>query len=86
MNGHAEYDKYGKDIVCSAASSIIVGGINAIAEFGYLNKISYQVKSGKARLKVLNHDDQLDIIIKTIYYQLITIQESYPDYIQIQEV
>ena len=56
MQGHAEYDQYGKDIVCSAASTIIIGGINAIAQLGYLSFISYKVDAGDVELeiKILN--------------------------------
>jgi uncharacterized protein len=54
MHGHAEYDQYGKDIVCSAASTIIIGGINAIAQLGYLSFISYKVDAGDVELKINN--------------------------------
>ena len=30
VSGHANYDKYGKDIVCAGLSAIVTGGINAI--------------------------------------------------------
>ena len=30
FHGHAEFNKYGKDIVCAAASSIVITSINAI--------------------------------------------------------
>ncbi len=30
MTGHAMYDEYGKDIVCAAASSIVITTVNAI--------------------------------------------------------
>ncbi len=31
--GHAEYDDYGKDIVCSAVSMLVINTINSIEEF-----------------------------------------------------
>ena len=31
--GHANYDDYGKDIVCAAASSIVLTSVEAIASF-----------------------------------------------------
>ena len=42
MLGHAMYDDYGKDIVCSAASSIVTTTVNGILS---LNKgsLSYMV-------------------------------------------
>ena len=83
MHGHAEYDQYGKDIVCSAASTIIIGGINAIAQLGYLSFISYKVDE----LKINNTEcAELQIILNTLLVQFQSIEESYPKYIQVQEV
>lgn len=87
MHGHAQYDEYGKDIVCSAASTIIIGGINAIAKLGYLSFISYKVEAGDVELKINNTKNfELQIILKTILIQFQSIEESYPKYIQVQEV
>ena len=30
VSGHANYDKYGKDIVCAGVSAVVTGGINAL--------------------------------------------------------
>ena len=54
MHGHADYDQYGKDIVCSAASTIIIGGINAIAKLGFISFISYSVDTGDVEVKINN--------------------------------
>ena len=87
MHGHAEYDQYGKDIVCSAASTIIIGGINAIAQLGYLSFISYKVDAGDVELKIKNTKcAELQIILNTLLVQFQSIEESYPKYIQVQEV
>ena len=86
MQGHAEYDQYGKDIVCSAASTII-GGINAIAQLGYLSFISYKVDAGDVELEINNTEcAELQIILNTLLVQFQSIEESYPKYIQVQEV
>ena len=85
--GHAEYDQYGKDIVCSAASTIIIGGINAIAQLGYLSFISYKVDAGDVELEINNTEcTELQIILNTLLVQFQSIEESYPKYIQVQEV
>ena len=87
MHGHAEYDQYGKDIVCSAASTIIIGGINAIAQLGYLSFISYNVVAGDVELKINNTESaELQIILNTLLVQFLSIEEEYPKYIQVQEV
>lgn len=85
MHGHAEYDQYGKDIVCSAASTIIIGGINAIAQLGYLSFISYKVDAGDVELKINNTEcAELQIILNTLLVQFQSIEESYPKYIQVR--
>ena len=86
MQGHAEYDQYGKDIVCSAASTIIIGGINAIAQLGYLSFISYKVDAGDVELEINTECAELQIILNTLLVQFQSIEESYPKYIQVQEV
>lgn len=86
MKGHAEYDQYGKDIVCSAASAIIIGGINAIAKLGFLEYISYNVEAGNVKLDVIEFNCDLNIVCETMEIQLLSIAESYPKYIQVQEV
>ena len=87
MQGHAEYDQYGKDIVCSAASTIIIGGINAIAKLGFISFISYNVDAGNVEVKINNTDiNELQVILETLVVQFMSIEESYPKYIQVQEV
>ena len=87
MHGHADYAQYGKDIVCSAASTIIIGGINAIAKLGFISFISYSVDAGDVELKINNTKcAELQIILNTLVVQFQSIEESYPKYIQVQEV
>ena len=87
MHGHADYAQYGKDIVCSAASTIIIGGINAIAKLGFISFISYNVDAGDVELKINNTKNaELQIILETLVIQFKSIEESYPKYIQVQEV
>ena len=87
MQGHADYDRYGKDIVCSAASTIIIGGINAIAKLGYIGFISYNVDAGDVEVKINDTKiENLQIILETLVIQFLSIEESYPKYITVQEV
>ena len=45
--GHANFDEYGKDIVCAAASSIVITSVEAIASFDIS---SIDVKETKDKL------------------------------------
>ena len=86
-SGHALFDQYGKDIVCAGVSSILIGGLNAIDHFKMIDLCNYQVEPGKVDIIIkdcLNHE--LQVILETLVVQMKTIQESYSNYISIQEV
>lgn len=85
--GHAEYADHGEDLVCSAASIVQIGGINAIAKLGYIGIISYKVDAGDVEVKINNTDVmELQMILETILAQYESIAEEYPQYITVQEV
>src|SRR5699024_10743152 len=86
MSGHADFDEYGKDIVCDGASSIVFGNVNAIISMtdadpereldddgGYLQF------SGESP-----NDEKMQTTIKAIKISLKTIEEEYNDYIRIE--
>ena len=64
--GHAGYDTYGKDIVCSAISSIITGGFNALND---LDKFDISLNSGEALL--LSKSFFHSVPIPSLHYQQI---------------
>ncbi len=83
--GHAEFDKIGSDIVCSAISSVIVGGLNAIDN---TKDFDISIKSGNVKcLKKKDKNISLNdkVVLKTIRIQLETIKESRPKNISIRE-
>lgn len=82
VSGHANYDDYGKDIVCAGVSAIVTGGINSIEELNELKNIKLIQESNKLGLEVVKNNDKLQTIIQTIYYQLKTIEESYKNFIK----
>ena len=84
ITGHANYDEYGKDIVCSATSSIVITTINAILLFdeGY---IDYKEEKDKFTIKVNKHDDILEKLITNMLNMLKELQNDYPNYIKIKE-
>lgn len=83
MNGHANYDDYGKDIVCAAASSIVITTINAILE---INKdwIDYSLKDELAII-VKEENEILNKLIKNMVNMLKELEENYQKNIIIKE-
>ncbi len=54
---------------------------------GYLSFISYKVDAGDVELEINNTEcTELQIILNTLLVQFQSIEESYPKYIQVQEV
>lgn len=81
VQGHADYEQYGKDIVCASVSSILTGGFNSFSDYE-IEEI--KLEEGYAYIAVKNENDAL-IKLEVIITQLRTIQEAYPNYISINE-
>lgn len=79
FRGHALYDEYGKDIVCSAVSSIVITTINGI--YSIDNKaISYN--ENPLIIKVLKDDETTHKLINNMLSLLKELEHDYPDNIK----
>ena len=81
VSGHANYDQYGKDIVCAGVSAVVTGGINALES--ELANIKIVNEDNKLGVLVVNSNEKIQTILKTILIQLETIEASYKKYIKI---
>lgn len=81
--GHADYDEYGKDIVCSSVSSIVTTTINGIYEIDKTYLQVEEVKDGMV-INILKKDDICNKLIKNMLTLLQELSESYPENIKIQ--
>lgn len=81
--GHAMYDEYGKDIVCSAVSSIVITTINATLSFDQ-KSISYLSSSKGLAIKVLKQDKITQTLIRNMVRMLKELEIKYRDYIVIK--
>ena len=59
ITGHSNYDIVGKDIVCSAVSSIVTTTVNGIISFDE-EAISYSYKNDKMTINNLKKDEITD--------------------------
>lgn len=80
--GHAMYDDFGKDIVCSSVSSIITTTVNGIYEIDkeYLN---VELMKDGMIITVLKEDKICDKLIKNMLTLLSELEESYPENIKV---
>ena len=80
--GHANFADYGKDIVCAAASSVVITSVEAIAMF---DKTSIDVKETTNRLDIIinKHNDMCDKLINNMLNLLHELVKKYPQNIKI---
>ncbi|MBO5138585.1 MAG: ribosomal-processing cysteine protease Prp [Bacilli bacterium] len=81
--GHAMYDDYGKDIVCSAASSIVTTTINGILRIKD-GSLSYLVDNEGVNIVINSTDEVVQILIHNMVSLLIELEGNYPKNIQVK--
>ena len=81
MTSHAGYDDYGKDIVCAAASSIVITSVNAILKYNK-DAISY-VQDDDLEITINLHDNVIDLLINNMLDLLTELKEQYKNNIKI---
>ena len=82
IKGHANYDDYGKDIVCASVSSIVITTINAIIEFDP-ESIYYEDLNNRILIEKLKNDDITNKLISNMIELLEELEKSYKDNIKI---
>ena len=83
VKGHSGKDVYGKDLVCAAVSAVITGGMNALSDKDY----DFKLQSGDAYIKALDIPSDYDaVVLKTIETQLLTIEESDKEFVQVKNL
>jgi uncharacterized protein YsxB (DUF464 family) len=87
INGHAEYDYEGYDIVCSAISALCITFANGITEVAKVNaKISEH--DGYVDLNLDNQTREqikkCQVLMETMLLGIKCIEDSYGDYIKLE--
>ena len=81
--GHAMYDDYGKDTVCSAASSIVTTTVNGILALDK-GSLSYMVSKKGVSINVKNEDTTTQILIGNMVSLLKELEKNYPANIEVK--
>lgn len=81
VSGHANYDDYGKDIVCASVSSIINCTVNCIMNFDkdYISCVD----NNEFIIDILVHNEVVDTIIRNMISLLKELELQYPKNIKI---
>ena len=80
--GHANFSDYGKDIVCAAASSVVITSVEALASF---DKESVDIIQNKDKLEIkINKEDNItNTLIQNMLNCLTELANKYPKNIKI---
>lgn len=84
ITGHAMYDDFGKDIVCSAVSSIVITSLNGILSINPTALIYNNSKDG-LEIEIKSFDDITLKLIDNMMELLIKLSNDYPKNIQVKE-
>ena len=82
ISGHANYDIYGKDIVCAAVSATVITTVNGILS---IDESSIEViENGKVEIKILKDNVIVNKLISNMINLLTELQKDYKDNIDIR--
>ena len=81
VKGHANFAEHGKDLVCAGVSCILTGGFNALDKED-IEEIT--LEEGYAKVVVKSDANYSRIVLDVMLTQLMTIEESYPQNINIK--
>lgn len=89
IEGHANYAKHGKDIVCAGVSSVSVGTVNAIEKLAGA-ELPATMKDGwlSSEIPALSDseaNERMQLLLESMVVMLDTIEKSYGKHVVIHE-
>lgn len=84
ISGHAMFDDYGKDIVCAAASSIVITSINGILRLDE-EAISYKLSKDELSINILKDNRETNLLILNMISLLKDLEKQYGKNIKVNE-
>ncbi len=84
VSGHALSGNYGEDLICAGVSAIMFGALNSFEELTN-EAVNLTVFDNEIVIEVINLNPEVELLIKSLMIQLKTIQNSYPENINISQ-
>ena len=81
VKGHANFNEYGKDIVCASVSSIVITSINLALEIDK-KAVTYKQDEGLISVTINKNDDVTNKIFINMVNMLKELEEQYKDNIK----
>ena len=85
IRGHSGYDLVGKDIVCSAVSSIVITTINGILSINS-KSLKYEYDDDTLAITHIQNDEVTIRLINNMLDLLKELRDQYPKNINIKEI
>ncbi|NMA96230.1 MAG: ribosomal-processing cysteine protease Prp [Clostridiales bacterium] len=90
VNGHADYDERGKDIVCAAISAIVQTAVLGLLQVSNID-IEYEIDQGYVYLSLpenLSHNQikDADIILETMLTGIKNVEAQYSSFICVKDM
>lgn len=82
VSGHANYDEYGKDIVCASVSTVVITSINLALKIDEKSVVVTD-KPGLIEVNILKRDDVINKIFINMKDMLVELQKDYSKNIKI---
>ncbi len=81
VKGHANFDEFGKDLVCASVSSIIFGLMNCLDEYKGIT-----IRDLNNHIEIINDSklSEVNNFYKLTIIQLKTIEESFGEFIKVE--
>ncbi len=85
VEGHAGYDRSGKDIVCASVSTAVILSANLIKRLGENEKVLLHVEEGHFLVEVKENSSTITAILDNLIWTLEELEIQYPKYIKIKK-
>ena len=82
VEGHAEYDESGKDIVCSAVSSLVFNTINSLTKLTD-EDFEYSLDENKIQIQRCGQNKDGGLLLASLELGLQSIYREYSNYLEI---
>ena len=84
LDGHANYDVYGKDIVCAAVSATYLCTVNAILSIDS-DSIKFLDNENNQGIEVVNNNKYVNILLDNMIRCLDDLERQYPTHVKLDK-
>ncbi|HHV33551.1 MAG TPA: ribosomal-processing cysteine protease Prp [Acholeplasma sp.] len=85
VEGHADFARLGKDIVCASVSTAIILSANLIKRFDQEKNVEIKISEGYFHLKVKTLSKEIEAVCENLVWTMKELEKTYPNNIKYQE-